>query len=49
MARLLIVDDEKNIRLSLVRFFESLGHQVSEAENGARHARCSPSRASTWC
>jgi CheY-like chemotaxis protein len=26
MARLLIVDDEKNIRLSLVRFFESLGH-----------------------
>src|SRR5580658_5244579 len=38
MARLLIVDDEKNIRLSLVRFFDSLGHQVSEAENGA-HAR----------
>jgi len=36
MARLLIVDDEKNIRLSLVRFFESLGHHVSEAENGAR-------------
>ena len=37
-ARLLIVDDEKNIRLSLVRFFDSLGYQVSEAENGA-HAR----------
>jgi len=37
-ARLLIVDDEKNIRLSLVRFFESLGYQVSEAENGV-HAR----------
>ena len=36
MARLLIVDDEKNIRLSLVRFFDSLGHQVSEAENGAQ-------------
>ena len=36
MARLLIVNDEKNIRLSLVRFFESLGHQVSEAENGAQ-------------
>jgi two-component system, NtrC family, response regulator AlgB len=37
-ARLLIVDDEKNIRLSLVRFFDSLGYQVGEAENGA-HAR----------
>ena len=36
MARLLIVDDEKNIRLSLVRFFDSLGHQVVEAENGAQ-------------
>ena len=36
MAKLLIVDDEKNIRLSLVRFFSSLGHQVSEAESGAR-------------
>ena len=36
MARLLIVDDEKNIRLSLVRFFDSLGYQVSEAENGAQ-------------
>ena len=29
MARLLIVDDEKNIRLSLVRFFDSLGHHVA--------------------
>jgi NtrC-family two-component system response regulator AlgB len=36
MAKLLIVDDEKNIRLSLVRFFESLGHQASDAESGAR-------------
>ncbi|HLI80315.1 MAG TPA: sigma-54 dependent transcriptional regulator [Candidatus Binataceae bacterium] len=35
MAKLLIVDDEKYIRLSLVRFFDSLGYQVSEAENGA--------------
>ena len=34
MARLLIVDDEKNIRLSLMQFFCSLGHQVIEAENG---------------
>jgi NtrC-family two-component system response regulator AlgB len=36
MSKLLIVDDEKNIRLSLVRFFESLGHQVREAESGAQ-------------
>jgi DNA-binding NtrC family response regulator len=36
MAKLLIVDDEKNIRFSLVRFFDSLGHQMSEAENGSR-------------
>src|ERR1700685_1601642 len=36
MAKLLIVDDDRNIRLSLVKFFHSLGHQVSEAENGAR-------------
>ena len=36
MVRLLIVDDEKNIRLSLTRFFGSLGLQVSEAENGAQ-------------
>ncbi len=36
MASLLIVDDEKDIRFSLVRFFDSLGYQVSEAENGAR-------------
>ena len=34
MAKLLIVDDEKNIRASLVRFFQSLGHQASEAESG---------------
>jgi len=36
MAKLLIVDDEKNIRMSLMRFFESLGHQASEADNGAQ-------------
>ena len=36
MAKLLIVDDEKDIRFSLAEFFASLGHQVSEAENGAR-------------
>ncbi len=34
MARLLIVDDEKNIRRSLATFFESLGHQVRSAESG---------------
>jgi len=31
MARLLIVDDEKNIRRSLQTFFESCGHQVQSA------------------
>jgi len=36
MARLLVVDDEKNIRLSLARFFDSIGHQVVEAETGAQ-------------
>ena len=36
MAKLLIVDDERNIRRSLVSFFESLGHEVREAENGAQ-------------
>ena len=36
MAKLLVIDDEKNIRLSLVRYFESFGHQVSEAENGTK-------------
>jgi two-component system, NtrC family, response regulator AlgB len=34
MARLLIVDDEKNIRGSLATFFESLGHQVHVAGGG---------------
>jgi two-component system, NtrC family, response regulator AlgB len=38
MARLLIVDDEKNIRANLASFFESLGHQVQLAESG-RQAR----------
>jgi two-component system, NtrC family, response regulator AlgB len=36
MAKLLIVDDEKGIRLSLVQFFDSLGFEVSEAESGAQ-------------
>ena len=31
MARLLIVDDEKNIRRSLETFFQSCGHQVQTA------------------
>ncbi len=38
MARLLIVDDEKNIRANLASFFESLGHEVQTAESG-RQAR----------
>src|SRR6202045_4003274 len=36
MARLLIVDDERNIRRSLVTFFESLGHVVRAAESGTQ-------------
>src|SRR5712671_2087365 len=34
MAKLLIVDDEKNIRSHLVTFFEGAGHQVKTAETG---------------
>jgi CheY-like chemotaxis protein len=34
MARLLIVDDEKNIRQSLGRFLESCKHETHTAENG---------------
>ena len=33
MAKLLVVDDEKNIRSSLSTLFESCGHQVRNAEN----------------
>src|SRR6267142_1538884 len=36
MTRLLIVDDERNIRRSLVTFFESLGHTVRAAESGTQ-------------
>jgi NtrC-family two-component system response regulator AlgB len=38
MARLLIVDDEKNIRANLASFFQSLGHEAETAESG-RQAR----------
>jgi two-component system, NtrC family, response regulator AlgB len=38
MARLLIVDDEKNIRANLASFFQSLGHDAQTAESG-REAR----------
>jgi two-component system, NtrC family, response regulator AlgB len=37
MAKLLIVDDEKNIRQSLTRFLGGLGHEVTAAES-AREA-----------
>jgi two-component system, NtrC family, response regulator AlgB len=36
MAKLLVVDDEKNIRASLVKFLESTGHQVQSAESGPK-------------
>ncbi|HXD91204.1 MAG TPA: sigma-54 dependent transcriptional regulator, partial [Candidatus Binataceae bacterium] len=39
MAKLLIVDDEKNIRARLVSFFEGGGHQVQGAENGEQALR----------
>ncbi|OMH40497.1 sigma-54-dependent transcriptional regulator [Desulfurobacterium indicum] len=34
MARILIADDERNIRLVLKKYLETLGHIVYEAENG---------------
>jgi DNA-binding NtrC family response regulator len=34
MSKLLIVDDEKNIRTHLATFFEESGHDVSTAESG---------------
>src|SRR6202030_1646801 len=34
MAKLLIVDDEKNIRSHLVTFFEGAGHQAKTVESG---------------
>jgi two-component system, NtrC family, response regulator AlgB len=39
MARLLIVDDEKNIRRNLVAFFESCGHSSHDAASGAEALR----------
>ncbi len=39
MAKLLIVDDERNIRRSLERFFQSLGHTVVSAEGGPQAAK----------
>ena len=36
MAKLLVVDDEKNIRSGLAKFLESSGHQVTTAECGPR-------------
>jgi NtrC-family two-component system response regulator AlgB len=34
MAKLLVVDDEKNIRGTLVKFLDSCGYEVRSAENG---------------
>ncbi len=34
MASLLVVDDERNIRVRLAGFFESCGHSVKTADNG---------------
>ena len=38
MARMLIVDDERNIRANLASFFQSIGHDAQIAESG-RQAR----------
>ncbi len=35
MARVLIIDDESNVRSMLRRMLHQAGHQVSEASNGA--------------
>ena len=35
MARILIIDDEPNVRSMLRRMLHQAGHQVSEAGNGA--------------
>jgi NtrC-family two-component system response regulator AlgB len=36
MAKLLVVDDERNIRARLTGFFQSCGHSVQSAEGGAQ-------------
>lgn len=36
MARLLVVDDEKKIRLIIRKYAEMEGHQVTEAKDGLR-------------
>ncbi|WP_456455877.1 sigma-54-dependent transcriptional regulator [Thermovibrio sp.] len=36
MARILVADDEKSIRLVLKRYLQSKGHQVIEAEDGLK-------------
>jgi DNA-binding NtrC family response regulator len=36
MAKLLIVDDDRNIRETLANFFRTLGHQVKVVESGAQ-------------
>jgi CheY-like chemotaxis protein len=35
LSRILVVDDEPDMRFLLRRIFESVGHEVSEAGNGA--------------
>ena len=34
MGRILVVDDEAEVRGVLAEFFQALGHDVSQAENG---------------
>ncbi len=40
MAKILIIDDEELVRLTLRQILEDAGHEVSEAENGAVGVAC---------
>jgi NtrC-family two-component system response regulator AlgB len=40
MAKILIVDDEKNIRVSLATLFEGIGYEVRTAESGQQALAC---------
>jgi two-component system, NtrC family, response regulator AlgB len=40
MAKLLVVDDERNIRARLTSFFNSCGHTVEPAESGEQALEC---------
>ena len=50
MAKLLIVDDEKNIRQGVARFLESCKYKVATADSGRQALELmSNAENSTWC